>query len=209
MCAELAYGEQDVYDEEITEQLEYKNGSELTLAGIITGSTTKSTRQKERMMFLTLEDATSECELIAFPSVLERYAPLLVLERAVAVRGKLSIKDDGAKLLVSSVIPLCRNGTEKTGFESVRSQVRASTRADASEEEKKPKRLYLRVEDTSLPIYKRALALAAIFNGQTPVIFYDRSKGEYVGSVHVSVELSDFLIAEYKALLGEDNVVYR
>lgn len=209
MCAEFAFGEQDAYDDDLSEQIEYKNGSELTLAGIITDSTTKSTRKKERMMFLTLEDATGECELIVFPSVLEKYAPLLVLERAVAVRGKLSIKDDGAKLLVSSVIPLCRNGTEKTGFEPSHTQSRASARGNVPDTAKKPKRLYLRVEDTTLPIYKRALALAAIFNGQTPVIFYDRSKGEYVGSAHASVELSDFLIAEYKALLGEDNVVCR
>ncbi len=203
-------GEQESHASEC----EYQNGSEIVMAGIITSTTVKSTRQKERMMFLTLEDATGETELIAFPKVLSDHAHLLVRESAIGVRGKVSIKDDEpAKLIVDTVIALTRNGEPGATYETLESgsdnKAVPTGQKAAIKKETAVKRLFLRVSDTECEQYKKACTLASIFEGKTPVIFYDSSKGEYTGAERISVEISDFLIAEYKSLLGEENVVYK
>lgn len=196
-------------DEEYDAELpgdEYKNKDELVLAGMVTERSVKSTRSGERMLFLTLEDSTGEIELIAFPKIFEKYSPMLVLESAVAVRGKLSFKDDEApKLIVDEVLPLCRNGTEMLFFEKARTHGASKD----SPRETKTKRLYLRVPDTECVEYKRALALAGIFTGSVPVIFYSVADKSYSGRERMSVEVNDYLISEYKELLGEENVVYK
>ena len=226
-----ADAEDYVTDEQV---VEYENGSMLIMAGIITDLTVKNTRNKEKMMFLTLEDSTGEIEMIAFPKILSEYAHLLICETAVGVLGKLSIKDDeSAKLIIERLIPLCRNGVgdmpvfdknemlpRERASSSVRERASAYARTEGvvrkesaentkKETASKVKRLFLRVSDTDCAEYRKALVLSSIFVGNTPVIFYDSSKGEYSGKERISVEISDFLIDEFKSFLGEGNVVYK
>ena len=192
---------------------EYENGSEIVMAGIISSTTVKSTRAKQRMMFLNLEDATGETELIAFPRILEENAHLLVSDTAVGVRGKLSYKDEEApKLIIDAVIPLCRNGepdermltldTPKKKDSLARAEAKKGVRPQI-------KRVFLRVADTGCEPYKKAVLLASIFEGNTPVIFYDSSSGEYLKDARIGIELTDFVISELKSLLGEENVVVK
>ena len=195
---------------------EYENGSEIVVAGIISSRTVKNTRTKEKMMFLTLEDATGELELIAFPKILTEYTHLLVCDTAVGVRGKISFKDDEeTKLIIESVIPLCRNGTDPSAYGSLEKKQAdkhgSSPKRETAKKETAPKvkRLFLKVADTECAEYKKARLLASIFEGNTPVIFYDSSKGEYSGKDRVSVEISDFLIEEFKSFLGDADVVYK
>lgn len=148
--------------------------------------------------------------------------------------GKLSIKDDeSAKLIIERLIPLCRNGVgdmpvfdknemlpRERASSSVRERASAYARTEGvvrkesaentkKETASKVKRLFLRVSDTDCAEYRKALVLSSIFAGNTPVIFYDSSKGEYSGKERISVEISDFLIDEFKSFLGEGNVVYK
>ncbi len=198
---------------EVAEETEFEleNGREITLAGIISSKIVKNTRGKEKMMFLTLEDATGECEIIAFPNIAGRFSHLLVRDSALAVRGKLSLRDDeDCKVIIENVMPLIKNGCESSDFESlhdkkeqVQKNVPVKKVDDAS------KRLYLRVPSKGSELYKKALLLASIFVGSTPTIFYFEDTASYSGEEHIAVEISDFLINEFKDFLGEANVVYK
>ncbi|MBQ4137889.1 MAG: DNA polymerase III subunit alpha, partial [Clostridia bacterium] len=192
---------------------EYENGSEVVMAGIISSCAVKSTRAKQRMMFLTLEDATGEIELIAFPRILEDNAHLLVSDTAVGVRGKLSYKDDEAvKLIIDAIIPLCRNGEPEEKMQALDAPKKkeAAARTEAKKEVKvQIKRVFLRVADTECEAYKKACLLASIFEGNTPVIFYDSSSREYLKDKRIGIELTDFVLSELKGLLGEENVVVK
>ncbi len=194
---------------------EYKNGSEITLAGIITEKTVKSTRRGEKMMFLTLEDATGELELIAFPNILEDFSALLVCDTAVAARGKLSFKDEEApKLIISELIPLVRNGsTDLPDFTQRKTTPRMGAgKASATPQAKpapKAKRLYLRIDRTHSELHKKAIALCSIFTGNTPVIFYDSEKSEYLSEPRLTVYPSEYVIKELKSFLGDSSVVFK
>ncbi len=193
---------------------EYKSGSEITLSGIITEKTVKATRRGEKMMFLTLEDATGEIELIAFPNILEEFSELLICDTAVAARGKLSFKDEEApKLIISELIPLVRNGsnifpefkTRKTAQTS-RAEKPSPTPEGAAV---KPKRLYLKVDRAGSDSHKKAIALCSIFSGNTPVIFYDSEKSEYLSEPRITVYPSEYVLQELKSFLGDASVVFK
>ena len=56
---------------------------------------------------------------------------------------------------------------------------------------------------------RRVCSLLEIFEGQTPVIFYDVSTKKYVKAVGRSVELLPNMYRLLQQILGESGVVYQ
>ncbi|MDD5289644.1 MAG: DNA polymerase III subunit alpha [Patescibacteria group bacterium] len=75
-------------------------------AGIISTIKKIFTKTNEPMLFVGLEDLNSGLEIIVFPSVLKKTSELWVEGRPVVVVGKLSYKDDEAKVLVDSAFQI-------------------------------------------------------------------------------------------------------
>jgi len=80
--------------------------AEVVLAGMITAYKRVMTRSGEAMYFLTLEDLTGSVEVLVFPRVYERCSDLLVAERIVSVRGRMSIQEDDVKLICEEMSDL-------------------------------------------------------------------------------------------------------
>ncbi len=76
----------------------------VTVAGVITSVTHKTTKKDERMAFFTVEDAGGTIECLAFPKVYNRDRDVIVADYAVFVEGNLSVREDEApKILVSTM----------------------------------------------------------------------------------------------------------
>nr|MBQ4318877.1 hypothetical protein [Clostridia bacterium] len=73
----------------------------------------------------------------------------------------------------------------------------------------KPQRLFVRVHNTEVPEYKRALCLIEIFAGETPVMFYDMSTGKYSRLTTFGADLSSCVVRELREILGNENVVLK
>ena len=75
-----------------------------------------------------------------------------------------------------------------------------------------PRRIYLRVDsaDDNCHAFGKAVNLAAIFcDGTTEVVFYDKSKREYIKLGNIRLSATPFVVAELRKLLGDDNVVVK
>jgi DNA polymerase III alpha subunit len=72
---------------------------------------------------------------------------------------------------------------------------------------KAPKRLFVRVGGTDCKEYRRAAALCRIFEGNTPVWFYDAVSGSY--RLFGSSDTGGALVKELTLLLGRENVVLK
>ena len=70
------------------------------------------------------------------------------------------------------------------------------------------KRLYLRLPDTSGPLYRKALALVEILEGSVPVVFYDSVTKTYQ-ALRGGIALTDYAMSELVRLLGEGNVILK
>ena len=72
----------------------------------------------------------------------------------------------------------------------------------------RPKRLFLRVPDQECEQYRKAENLTQIFEGGFPVVFYDSSTKQY-DFEHPGIALSDYLLAQFRDLLGAENVILK
>ena len=167
----------------------YRDKQAVTVAGIVTKKTVKTTKNGDSMAFVTVEDRTGEIEVVVFARQYIGAAGLLVTESPVAVRGTVSVRDEERpKLLMSSCERLL---------------------TDAEFASDKPKTLYLRVASTSAPAAVQALAELRRAPGDRPVVLYDLSTARYVRLADCKVYISDSLCGTLADLLGKDNVVVK
>ncbi len=191
------------------DEVKYKDKSIVRVAGIVTSRTVKETKKGDKMMFVTLEDRSSDIEIVVFPTKLERFSELLYGDEPLYVSGEVSIEEDAAsKLLLRSCELLSevtrRDATSKASAPYSRPKVRAA------EQIKQPTRLYIRVPNTASEQYKRATALVRIFSGALTVFIYNKESGEYVRFDECGADVSSQrLISELVSLLGDENVVLK
>ena len=94
-----------IVDEE-TEKANVQDGSHVTIGGMITGKTVKTTRTNKLMAFITLEDLVGTVEVVVFPKDYENKRDLLMEEAKVFIQGRADIGDDPVgKLICERVIP--------------------------------------------------------------------------------------------------------
>lgn len=69
------------------------DGKTITIGGVVTAIRSITTKNGARMAFVKIEDKTSECELIVFPSVYEKLNSVWVQDQVVLAKGKINYKD--------------------------------------------------------------------------------------------------------------------
>jgi DNA polymerase III alpha subunit len=189
---------------ETDEQGEYtlEDRTRVTVAGIVTAITAKTTKKDEKMAFFTLEDRGGEIECVAFPKICAKYASELRADAVLRVEGNLSVREDERpKMLVSAILPLQDDNAPP----------RVMTESEAKrpiQAPKEPRILYLRVPSMQDEAWRRAKIILDIFDGALPVSVYDTSKAAYEKQ-SVGFDLSPFTLNELIAILGRENVVLK
>ena len=94
-----------VVDEE-TGEAGIRDGAYVTIGGMITGKTVKTTRNNKMMAFVTVEDLGGSVEVLVFPKDYEKKREYLNQDEKVFIRGRASIGDDPVgKLICEQVLP--------------------------------------------------------------------------------------------------------
>ena len=75
----------------------------VALAGMVETVKELLTKKGDRMAFVTLGNLTDSIEMVAFPEVFQTYKKLLEPGTCVAVKGKLSIRNDEPSILVDKI----------------------------------------------------------------------------------------------------------
>ncbi len=182
------------------------------LAVMVNSVTVKTTRKDEKMAFISVEDRYGEAECIAFAAQYAKFSHLFRTDNALYISGSIALKDDEApKIIISGVRELVENSEyEKLAKKKSEEEKKEITKAPPKAESISgiPSKAFVKVPDMSGEKYKKAFNLAAIFEGQTNLIFYDTSSGKYI-STNLGIAATPYVIAQFKALLGEDNVVLK
>ena len=218
------------FSEDAEEPPRFSDKQTVIVCGIVTRRQLKMTKNGAQMAFLTFEDNFGEMEVIVFPKVLDRYAALFTDEAALCIVGQLSLRDDeDPKLLAQTIVPLDDNSRFgdsspllKLNVSRMREQpdVQPSPTASAPQNRTAPpkpqppkqKRIFLRVErmDKSDRGFRKAENLIEIFcDGDAEVIFFDKSKSEYVRMNNIRLMATPLVLSELRALLGNENVVLK
>jgi len=86
--------------------------SNLTVAGVITSIKKIITRSNDSMLFVKIEDHSSNVEILVFPSLLKASAEIWQDGKVIMCQGRLSDKDQEVKLLASKVVELKLDNVE-------------------------------------------------------------------------------------------------
>ncbi len=217
---ESGYKEAELSTEDSSLKLGEKDS--VVIVGNITKRVNKATRSGDQMAFVTIEDQSSSIEVLVFPKVLEKYAPYLVYDSNIALRGNLSVREDeDVKILVDSIVPLYTDEQVKAlpseealpllqGRRPLREKTASTPAAPKpiKQETGIIRKIYLRVPGEGTEEFTRAKALCEIFEGPVAATFYSSEKREYL-TPSLGVSPTPFVIEELRAILGEENVVVK
>ncbi|MBE6636404.1 MAG: DNA polymerase III subunit alpha [Ruminococcaceae bacterium] len=188
------------------------------VAGVLTRITRKMTKNGETMVFAMLEDRGGEIELLVFPKTLATFGELVRPDIAVEVEADISVKDGEPKLLVRSFLALVPDDAyvpptppsvpPRTVNVPQMPTVSSPAQTEDLRTSEAAKKLWLRVPDMSGTVFRRALALCEIFQGVTPLVFYDLSRKKYIAA-NITVGATPFLLNELAEVVGADNLRLR
>ena len=109
----------NIFEHDEDGELIYADRSKVKVAGIVNSVTLKSTKNDERMAFLTLEDKVGEIECIVFPKKYNELYHEIYVDAAIAIDGTISLKDEEApKILVNNILSLVENKAYKKKAEA-------------------------------------------------------------------------------------------
>lgn len=95
----------DLYYQEELQGMRIKDGTKVTLGGIIADKSIKYTKNNQAMAFVTLEDLTGSVECVLFPKTYAKCSQLIEIDNKVLIKGRVDAGDEqDGKLLVEDVI---------------------------------------------------------------------------------------------------------
>ena len=170
-----------VVDEE-TGSAVIHDGAYVTIGGMITEKTVKTTRNNKMMAFLTVEDLAGSVEVLVFPKDYEKRRDMLIKDEKVFIRGRASVGDEPVgKLICEQIIPF--------------SQV--------------PRELWIQYadKDAYLAGEKELLDLLKTSDGNDTVIIYlGRERAKKILPRNWNVRAGEALVTTLSEMLGEKNV---
>ncbi|MDN5330810.1 MAG: polymerase subunit alpha [Tepidanaerobacteraceae bacterium] len=89
------------------DEIDIEDNSQVIVGGMITDIKIKYTKDEKLMAFITLEDLTGSIEIIAFPSVYERFTDELKQDSKILIRGRVDLKEEETpKVIAEEIEPL-------------------------------------------------------------------------------------------------------
>ena len=151
------------------------------------------------MCTIRLEDDTGSIEVIAFQRVLEQGSAYLEQNSAVAVNGKISLRDEkDPQLMADSIQPL-------SGL-MARSGKPAPVQEAAPAVSEKEKTLWVKIPSCEDPLFEHIRLLLTMFPGNDRMILYCEKEKKKIGARCLRHQT---LLAELQELCGDSNVVVR
>lgn len=174
------------------------DGQQVTLCCAIASISTKITRGGELMAFVTAQDLVGTAEFLVFPKVYAELRFVLVEDAPLAMKGRLSVREDEpAKILLSAAVPLTEYAEAQRGMSSSAYYTRDAQHSIPSPNDKA---IHIRLDENLL-----ASVIEVLNNhqGDTPVYFHLTEKRRVF--LHAST-CGLACVPFVAAIVGEGNV---
>ena len=167
----------------------------ISVAGIVQSLKMKTTRNNSMMAYVTLEDDTASVEMLAFSNVLNQYGGYLKENQPVVITGRLSMRDDKEpQIVVNRARPISDYSENMAEQDAAPMAVPSGAT------------LYLRLSTESTELFPKVRAIINMFPGENKVIVYFADTKQRRGA---QCAIDPRMLAEFKTLLGEENVVVK
>lgn len=184
------------------ENARYRDNSRVRLFGIVTSLKRKVVRSNNAMAFLTVEDLSAQIEVLVFAGDLEKYGALIREDEPILLRGRLSLREDSDAKVV------CEQIESIPTREQLRAVPPEAPESAAPARHARPG-LFLRMDAMDSPSAIQARRILRIFDGPEPVYYYTADQGYVRAPREEWIQGNEPMLRELRAVLGEENVVYR
>ncbi len=172
----------------------FQDGQRVTVAGIVTSSRVKPTKNRSMMAYVVVEDEAASIELLCFSKTLQNCGSYLKENQPVVVRGKLSVRDEKSpQILCDSAYPLTDDPN-------------AVPTAQYGEKILPGEAVYLRISGMGDSRFRHLQLVLEMFPGQTPLKIRLLDTGKLIGTTCL---LHTSLIRELEEVFGKENVVVK
>lgn len=171
----------------------FADGQQITVAGIVTASKTRTTKKNTLMAYVTVEDEIAGIELLCFAKTIEQCGSYMQVNTPVLVKGRLSVRDEKApQIMCDSIYPLKNEGV----FAPPVSQTAEDSSAT----------IYLKVPSLDSREFSHIKLVMTMFEGETPVKIRVADTGKLMGAKCLD---HPAFLQECREWLGSENVVVR
>lgn len=170
----------------------FADGQSITIAGIVTASRTRTTRNNALMAYVTVEDEAASIELLCFSRTIERCGSYMQVNSPVLVQGKLSVRDEKPPQIMCDSVYLLKEGLPP----------RRENRRPAQENAT----IYLRVPGMDSPAFQHIKLVMTMFEGNTPLKIRLADSGKLLGAKCLN---HPAFVQECREWLGPENVVVK
>lgn len=179
----------------------YSDEQRVDLLVILASVKKKITKNNTTIAFLSAEDMYGSMEVIVFPSVYERFAPVLQEGAMLKIHGRLSFTEEKEPKLLCDYAVAPEEQIPETGYRRNTPPAQANTTNGK-------KGLYLKISQKDLE--EKAMKLIEIFDGDTELyLYYTDTKKLMRAPAKYRVQVNPVLLRELKKILGENNVAIK
>ena len=172
----------------------FADGQNITVAGVVTSSKTRTTKNNTLMAYVMVEDELASMELLCFNRVIEQCGSYMQVNTPVLVKGRLSVRDEKPpQIMCDSIYPL-------------RNDLPAETPKPAKPKAAGESTIYLRVPSVDSDAFRHIKLVMTMFEGETPVKIRVADTGKLLGAKCLN---HPAFIEECQDWLGDENVVVR
>ena len=174
-----------------------KNNDKVKVLAIVSDVKLKTTKNKDSMAFVEIEDKSGHVEIVVFSRVLDQYSRLLKEGEILVFTVKVSSQNGSDIKLICEKISTLEND------ENLEKSPEQKT------ENSNPRRhgLYIKLKNKDSIDYKKVENLLNIFDGKEPVyFFFSDDKKLVLAPRNLWVDLNDVMISELKNQIGSENV---
>ena len=172
----------------------FADGQNITIAGVVTASKTRTTKNNTLMAYVMVEDELASMELLCFNRVIEQCGSYMQVNTPVVVKGRLSVRDEKPpQIMCDSIYPLRNDAPVDTPKPAKPKAAGEST-------------IYLRVPSVDSDAFRHIKLVMTMFEGETPVKIRVADTGKLLGAKCLN---HPAFIEECQEWLGEENVVVK
>ena len=91
-------------EQQVQENIKYRDGQEVIIAGIVTSVKKKYTKNNKIMAFVRIEDLNGSAEIIVFEPTYLKAQDKIIEDNIIIIKGRLSIREDDETKIVAQDI---------------------------------------------------------------------------------------------------------
>lgn len=186
------------------EEAGLRNGSFVSVGGLIQELKPMMTKKGQMMCFLTIEDLYGKMEIVVFPRTYESYRRYLKIDQPVIIKGKINYNEENVSILADQVFPI-GDLPDQAKLEEKKEVYGVDKTTGNS------KKLILKFSDLSKKyLIHEIKKILGQYPGKTPVVLYFiKENNQFGASRNLWVDINDNLIRELGKCLGKQNVEVR